>query len=122
MSDTEFLLKSEPPRRLEVFTGAGRRRSWTPEQKARIVAECERDGGSGERRCATARLDAAAVVWMASRCPTPSRRDSEWHHVCSGDGGMWCVDFAGGAEAATDRGRDRHGDGSGSAWAPIAQH
>jgi hypothetical protein len=29
MSDTELLLKSEPPRRLEVFTGAGRRRSWT---------------------------------------------------------------------------------------------
>jgi transposase len=40
MSDTELLLKSEPPRRLEVFTGAGRCRSWTPEQKAQIVAEC----------------------------------------------------------------------------------
>jgi len=46
MSDTELLLKSEQPRRLEVFTGAGRRRSWTPEQKARIVAECDSDGGS----------------------------------------------------------------------------
>ena len=46
MSDTELLLKSEPPRRLEVFTGAGRRRCWTPEQKARIVAECDSDGGS----------------------------------------------------------------------------
>jgi transposase len=46
MSDTELLLKSEPPRRLEVFTGAGRRRSWTAEQKAQIVAECDEIGAS----------------------------------------------------------------------------
>ena len=39
MSDTELLLKSEPVRRVEVFTGAGRRRSWTAEGKLRIVAE-----------------------------------------------------------------------------------
>jgi transposase len=41
MSDTELLHepKTEPVRRLEVFTGAGRRRAWTAEQKARIVAE-----------------------------------------------------------------------------------
>ena len=44
MSDTELLPKSkpepsEPVRRLEVFTGTGRRRPWTAEQKARIVAE-----------------------------------------------------------------------------------
>ena len=31
--------KSEPVRRLEIFTGAGRRRSWSDDQKARIVAE-----------------------------------------------------------------------------------
>jgi len=31
---------TEPPvRRIEVFTGAGRRRRWPPELKARIVAE-----------------------------------------------------------------------------------
>ena len=29
----------EPVRRIEVFTGAGRRRAWTGEEKARIVAE-----------------------------------------------------------------------------------
>ena len=46
MSDTELLLKSETPRRLEVFTGAGRRRSWTTEQKAQIVAECDEAGAS----------------------------------------------------------------------------
>jgi transposase len=46
MSDTELLLKSEPARRLEVFTGAGRRRVWTAEQKAQIVAECGEIGAS----------------------------------------------------------------------------
>jgi transposase len=30
---------SEPARRLEIFTGAGRRWSWSDEQKAAIVAE-----------------------------------------------------------------------------------
>jgi transposase len=39
MSDTELLLKLEPVRRVEVFTGAGRRRTWTAEQKLRLVAE-----------------------------------------------------------------------------------
>jgi transposase len=46
MSDIELLLEpkaaaglTEPVRRLEVFTGAGRRRAWTAEQKAGIVAE-----------------------------------------------------------------------------------
>ena len=45
MSDTELLLKPKaaselaPVRRVEVFTGTGRRRRWTPEQKALIVAE-----------------------------------------------------------------------------------
>jgi transposase len=45
MSDTELLpkpkaaIESEPVRRVEVFTGTGRRRRWTLEQKALIVAE-----------------------------------------------------------------------------------
>jgi transposase len=39
MPDTELLLKSEPVRRVEVFTGAGRRRTWTAEEKVGIVAE-----------------------------------------------------------------------------------
>ena len=46
MPDTELLHTSEPLRRLEVFTGSGRRRTWTPEQKAEIVAECNRTGAS----------------------------------------------------------------------------
>jgi transposase len=41
MSDIELLPKSkpEPVHRLEVFTGTGRRRAWSAEQKARIIAE-----------------------------------------------------------------------------------
>jgi hypothetical protein len=40
MSNTELLPKSnlEPARRLEVFTGSGRRGAWTAEQKARLAA------------------------------------------------------------------------------------
>jgi transposase len=46
MSDTELMPKSEPVRRLEIFTGAGRRRSWSAEQKAAIVAESVASGTS----------------------------------------------------------------------------
>ena len=54
MSDTELLPKSkpEPVRRLEVFTGSGRRRAWTPAQKAEILAESYE---SGEKVSAVAR-------------------------------------------------------------------
>jgi len=52
MSDTVLLFKSEPARRIEVFTGAGRRRAWTAEQKLRIVAESH---GAGETVSAVAR-------------------------------------------------------------------
>jgi transposase len=48
MSDTEFLPKSkaerEPARRVEVFTGAGRRRAWSADQKRQIVAESFESG------------------------------------------------------------------------------
>jgi transposase len=37
---------TEPARRLEVFTGAGRRRSFSDEDKARIVAEIVTSGDS----------------------------------------------------------------------------
>ena len=38
-SPDDAMRKAFPVHRLEVFTGAGRRRSWTDEDKARIVAE-----------------------------------------------------------------------------------
>jgi transposase len=37
---------SEPIRRLELFTGAGRRRTWSNEEKAAIVAESDGPGTS----------------------------------------------------------------------------
>src|SRR5512140_105328 len=37
---------TKPVHRLEVFTGAGRRRTWSAEDKARIVAEIVASGGS----------------------------------------------------------------------------
>jgi transposase len=37
---------SEPIRRLELFTGAGRRRTWSDEEKAAIVAESDGPGTS----------------------------------------------------------------------------
>ncbi|HEX5452854.1 MAG TPA: transposase [Stellaceae bacterium] len=42
----------EPVRRIEVFTGAGRRRSWSASEKAAIIAESY---GAGETVCAVAR-------------------------------------------------------------------
>ena len=50
--DTVRSATTEPVRRLEVFTGAGRRRKWSDEDKARIVAETV---ASGESVCAVAR-------------------------------------------------------------------
>lgn len=52
MSDPELLPVSEPRRRLEIFTGAGRRRTWSAEAKARIVAESQAADASV---CAVAR-------------------------------------------------------------------
>ena len=50
--DTEHSAITEPVRRLEVFTGAGRRRTWHDQDKARIVAEI---ATSGDSVCAVAR-------------------------------------------------------------------
>ncbi len=56
MSDTVFTHVPKtaeiPARRIEVFTGAGRRRNWSAEEKAAIIAESY---GSGDTVCAVAR-------------------------------------------------------------------
>ena len=39
MSISELMHRSERARRVEVFTGAGRRRNWPADEKAAIVAE-----------------------------------------------------------------------------------
>ena len=49
MTISELTLKTnddEPVRRFEVFTGSGRRREWSEEDKARIVAESYEPGAS----------------------------------------------------------------------------
>ena len=50
--DTEHTAITDRVRRIEVFTGAGRRRTWSAEDKARIVSESVT---SGESVCAVAR-------------------------------------------------------------------
>ena len=52
MSISELKHMSEPVRRIEVFTGAGRRRNWSREEKASIIAESY---STGETVCAVAR-------------------------------------------------------------------
>ena len=55
------MTKPEPVRRIEVFTGAGRRRRWSPEEKARIVAESY----SGlESACSVARRHGVAQTQL----------------------------------------------------------
>jgi transposase len=44
MSISERKVMPEPVRRIEVFTGAGRRRNWSDAEKASIVAESDREG------------------------------------------------------------------------------
>lgn len=44
--DTVDSAITNPVRRLEVFTGAGRRRTWSDADKARVVAEIEASGDS----------------------------------------------------------------------------
>jgi transposase len=52
MSISDHKHMPEPVRRIEVFTGAGRRRSWSPEEKTAIIAESY---VAGETVCAVAR-------------------------------------------------------------------
>jgi transposase len=52
MSISEHKHMPEPVRRMEVFTGAGRRRSWSVAEKAAIIAESY---GAGETVCRVAR-------------------------------------------------------------------
>ncbi len=73
MSDTELSPKSkaerEPARRVEVFTGAGRRRAWSADQKREIVAESFE---SGETVSAVARrhgLTPQQLRWAARSRP-----------------------------------------------------
>jgi Transposase len=64
--DTVHSAITEPVRRLEVFIRAGRRRKWSDEDKARIVAEIV---ASGDSVCSVARrhglfaFSCVKIVW-----------------------------------------------------------
>src|SRR4029077_3580964 len=75
MSISEHKHMPEPVRRIEVFTGAGRRRSWSAAEKAAIIAESY---GAGEPVCAVARRHGLTPQQLfarrrrAGRPPRPS--------------------------------------------------
>jgi transposase len=87
VSDIELLHKpkAEPVHRLEVFTGAGRRRTWSAEQKERIVGESHASGEAvsavarrhgltpqqlfGWRRAARRRANEGAGTWISAFAP-----------------------------------------------------
>ena len=46
MSDTELTSMPKPARRIEIFTGAGRRRAWPAAAKAEIIAQIGVEGAS----------------------------------------------------------------------------
>ena len=58
---TVLMSVTEPARRFEVFTGAGRRRRWTPAEKARIVEE---SWSGAESVCSVARRHGLASTQL----------------------------------------------------------
>ena len=73
MSDTELMPKPEPVRRLEIFTGAGRGRSWSVEKGA-IVAESLTGRRIGLCGRPAAWPDTAAAVHLAAASAAALRR------------------------------------------------
>jgi transposase len=78
--DTEHSAITEPVRRLEVFTGAGRRRTWRDQDKARIVTEI---ATSGDSVCAVARRHGLSPQQLFGW--RRELRESEARH-CQADG------------------------------------
>ena len=75
MSISELMPMPERARRIEVFTGAGRRRTWPADEKAAIVAESYAPGRDGMRGGAPARAHPGAAVHLApARPPLSSAR------------------------------------------------
>jgi transposase len=118
--DTELLPKSnsEPVRRLEVFTGSGRRRAWTAEQKARIIAETYESGATVS---AAARRHGLTPQQLFSwrrhvRQGAQERSGDSSTAFCAGDCGSTPARRGHTNRAETgDRNRGRRHDGSGCA-------
>src|SRR3981189_1348081 len=98
MSISEHKQMPEPVRGIEVFTGAGRRRSWSGEEKAAIIAESY---GAGETVCAVARRHGLTpqqlFAWRRLARPT---RIGVADSVCAGGGGDGTAEAAGPHAAA----------------------
>ncbi len=65
MSISELTLKTnddEPVRRFEVFTGSGRRREWSDELKAQIVAESYEPGMTVCSSASTSRSNLRSIA------------------------------------------------------------
>src|SRR3954471_3277667 len=86
--DTVHTAITEPVRRLEVFTGAGRRRKWSDEDKARIVAETV---ASGDSVCSVARRHGLSPQqlfgWRRQLREAAIGHSEEEVTVCAGGGG-----------------------------------
>src|SRR2546429_9925275 len=86
--DTEHSAITEPVRRLEVFTGAGRRRTWRDQDKARIVAEIM---ASGDSVCAVARRHGLSPQqlfgWRRQLREAAASEAGEFQVVPAGGGG-----------------------------------
>jgi transposase len=63
MSDTVHTPMPEPVRRIEVFTGAGRRRAWSAEDKARIIAESYAEGETVSSVARRHGLSSSQLFW-----------------------------------------------------------
>src|SRR3954467_15869220 len=95
MSISELMHRPERARRLEVFTGAGRRRTFPAAPKAAIVAESyapgrtvcgeeRRGGGGGGGTRARARAPPSpAVPAVEARPPRPAARPEGARSVCA---------------------------------------
>ena len=120
MSDTELLPKSnsEPVRRLEVFTGSGRRRAWTAEQKARIIAETYESGATVSAVARRHGLTPQQLFgWRRHvRQGAQERSGDSSTAFCAGDCGSTPARRGHTNRAETgDRNRGRRHDGSGCA-------
>ena len=91
MSISEHKHMPEPVRRMEVFTGAGRRRSWSAADKVAIIAERY---GAGETVCSVARRHGLTPQQLFTWRRLALQPDTEaahqtWRHVADQLRGRW---------------------------------
>jgi transposase-like protein len=100
MSISEHKHMLEPVRRIEVFTGAGRRRSWSSEEKASIIAESYGEGGTA---CAVARRHGLTPQQLSPGAVWPDGQRRSWRRYS-------CRRWWGGCRPIGKRRRYRHAE------------